>query len=53
MLKNNLKQKAHFMATDTDLVGEKQPFLMNTSYLNKANIKFLQIIQDTIRQICS
>ena len=30
------------MATDTDFAGEKQPFLMNTSYWNEGEIKFLQ-----------
>ena len=38
------------MTTETDLVGEKQPFLTNTSFLNKSKVKFLQIKQDTIKQ---
>ena len=36
------------MATETDLVGEKQPFLKQI-FLNKDKSKFLQIKQDTIR----
>ena len=35
-----------------DLVVEKQPFLTNTSFLNKDKVKFLQIKQDTIRPKC-
>ena len=31
------------MATEIDLVGEKSPFLTNTSFLNKGEVKFLQI----------
>ena len=38
------------MTTEMDLAGEKQPFLTNTSFMNKGKVKFLQIKQDTIRQ---
>ena len=38
------------MTTETDLIGEKQPFLTNTLFLNKGKVKFLQIKEDTIRQ---
>ena len=41
------------MTTEIDLVGEKQPFLQNTSFLNKGKVKFLQIKQYTIRQNAS
>ena len=40
------------MTTVIDLVGEKQPFLTNTSFLNKCKVKFLQIKQNTITQKC-
>ena len=40
------------MVTDTDAVVEQSPFLMSTSYLNEGKIKFLKIIQETIRQTC-
>ena len=40
------------MMTKINLVGEKLLFLMNTIFLNKGNVKFLQIKQDTIRQKC-
>ena len=40
------------MTTETDLVGEKQPFLTNTFFFNKGKVKSLQIKQDTIRQKC-
>ena len=40
------------MTTETDYVKEKQPFLTNISFLNKGNVKFLQIKKDTIRQKC-
>ena len=38
------------MTTEINLVGEKYSFLMNTSFLNKYKVKFLQMKQDTIRQ---
>ena len=52
--KNNFKyyKKANFMTTEIDIVGEKQPFLTNTPFLNKGKVKFLQIKQDTVRQKC-
>ena len=31
------------MKTEIDLVGEKEPLLTNTSFLNKSKVKFLQI----------
>ena len=34
------------MATDADLVGEKQLFLKNISYVNEGKTQFLQIRQD-------
>ena len=40
------------MTTEIDLVGEKWPFLTNTSFFNKDKVKFLKIKQDTIRQKC-
>ena len=43
-------KKAYFMTTEIDLIGEKQPFLTNTSFWNDGKIKFLQIKEDTIRQ---
>ena len=38
------------MTTEIDLVGEKQPFLTNKSFLSKGKNKFLEIKQETIRQ---
>ena len=38
--------------TEIYLVGEKQPFLRNVSFLNKGKVKFLQIKQETLRQKC-
>ena len=38
------------MTTEIDLIGEKKPFLTNTSFLNEGKVKFLQIKQDNIRQ---
>ena len=40
------------MATDINLVEEKEIVPMNSSYLNKGKTKFLQIIKGTIRQTC-
>ena len=40
------------MAAEIYLVGEKQPFLMSTSFMIKDKVKFLQIKQDTMRQKC-
>ena len=40
------------MTTEIDLVREKLPFVTNTYFLNKGNVKFVQIKQDTIRQKC-
>ena len=40
----------HFIATDTEFVGEKWPILTNTSYLNEGKIKFPQIIKDILRK---
>ena len=40
------------MTIKTDLVREQQPFLKNTSFLNKGKVKFLQIKRDTKRQKC-
>ena len=45
-------KKAYLMMAEIDLVGEKQPFLMSTSFLSKGKVKFLQIKQDTVRQKC-
>ena len=39
--------------TEIDLVREKSPSLMKTCFLNKDKVKFLQIKQDAIRQICN
>ena len=38
------------MATEIDLVGEKQPFLTDTSFLKKGKVKFLQIKQNPIKK---
>lgn len=38
------------MATETDLFGEKLPFLTSTSYLNDSRVKFIEMIQETISQ---
>ena len=43
-------EKAYFITTEIDLIGEKQPFLTNTPFLNEDKVKFLQIKQDPIRQ---
>ena len=43
-------KKPYFITTEIDLIGEKQPFLSNTRFLNEGKVKFLQIKQDTIRQ---
>ena len=43
-------KKAYFMTTKINIIGEKQPFLTNTPFLNEGEVKFLQIKQDTIRQ---
>ena len=43
-------QKAYFMTTEIDLIGEKQSFLTNIPFLNEGKVKFLQIKQDTLRQ---
>ena len=43
-------KKAYFTTTKIDLIGEKQPFLTNTPFLNEGKVKFLQIKQNTIRQ---
>ena len=40
------------MARSTDLVEEKSPFLKYTSCFSQGKIKFLQLVQDTIRQTC-
>ena len=40
------------MTTEIDLVGEKQPFLTNKSFLSKGKNKFLEIKQETIKQKC-
>ena len=40
------------METDTDVVGEKQPFLTNRSYSNEGKVKFLQIIGKSKGQTC-
>ena len=37
------------MATDIDLIAEKQPFLTKTPFLNEGKLKFPQMKQDTIR----
>ena len=36
-------EKAYFITTEIDLIGEKQPFLTNTPFLNEDKVKFLQI----------
>ena len=41
---------AYFITAEIDLIGEKQPFLTNTPFLNDGKVKFLQIKQDTNRQ---
>ena len=38
------------MTTETDLIGEKQPFPKNRPFSNEGKVKFLQIKQDTIKQ---
>ena len=40
------------MTTEIDLAGEKQLLFMNSSFLNKGKVEFLQIKEDTIRQKC-
>ena len=35
------------MTTEINLVGQKQSFLTNTSFLNEGKAKFLEIKQDT------
>ena len=37
------------MTTEIHLIGEKQPLLTNTPFLNEGKVKFLQIKQGTIR----
>ena len=37
------------MATDMDLIGEKQSFLTKTPFLNEGKLNFPQMKQDTIR----
>ena len=37
------------MATDIDLIAEKQPFLTKTPFLKEGKLKFPQMKQDTIR----
>ena len=39
----------YFTTTEIDIVGKKQSFLRNTSFLNKGKVKFLQKKQDTIK----
>ena len=43
-------KEAYLMTADIDLIGEKEPFLTNTPFLNEGKVKFLQIKQNTIRQ---
>ena len=43
-------KKAYFIRTGIDLIGDKEPFLTNTPFLNAGNVKFLELKQDTIRQ---
>ena len=43
-------EKAYFMTKEIDLVREKKPFVTSIFSLNKDNVKFIQIKQDTIRQ---
>ena len=38
------------MTAKIDLVREKQPLVMGTSFLNKGNVKFVQIKPDAIGQ---
>ena len=38
------------MTAEINLIGEKEPLLTNTPFLNEGKVKFLQIKQDTKRQ---